>query len=278
MTDLPGAGAEQGIGARRRAARERAGLTSLQAAAKLHLDPRMIEAQESDDFETLGAPVYVRGHLRRYAELVDAPADELLGQYAAAVAESAPPALAQLTPAKPIAGPRQLAGPVVAVIVAGTVIAGIWLALKGLPTPTLPDRAAPAVTTPAVTTPEVSLSPDDDTAACAPAAALAASPATAPAATSAPPPAGALRLRLAVRLDSWIEVYDARDARLYFDLARAPTTVSLAGVAPLRILLGYAEGVSVEVDGRAVSLPAAVRRGRSARFVVAADGAGTPVS
>jgi len=91
------------------------------------------------------------------------------------------------------------------------------------------------------------------------------------------PPAGEVRLRLAVRSDSWIEVYDARDARLYFGLAHAPTTVSRSGVAPLRVLLGYAEGVAVEVDGHALTLPATARRGRSARFIVAADGTLSPV-
>ncbi len=277
MTTAPGASAEQGIGAQLRAARERAGLTSLQAAAKLHLEPRMIEALESDDFAALGAPVYVRGHLRRYAELLDAPVETLLARYAAAIAEAAPPDLAQLTPAKPMAGPRQLAGPVVAVIVAGTVIAGIWLALKGLPTATLPGNVTPEATRPAVAPPAASPPATEDTNAGAPAAALLEAPAAAAVDAAVAPPAGEVRLRLAVRSDSWVEVYDARDARLYFGLAHAPTTVSRSGVAPLRVLLGYAEGVAVEVDGHALTLPATARRGRSARFIVAADGTLSPV-
>jgi cytoskeleton protein RodZ len=56
-----------GIGARLRAARERRGLTVLQAAEKLHLDARVLEGLEVGNFEPLGAAVYVRGHLRRYA-------------------------------------------------------------------------------------------------------------------------------------------------------------------------------------------------------------------
>ncbi|HEY6482895.1 MAG TPA: RodZ domain-containing protein [Steroidobacteraceae bacterium] len=59
-----------GIGARLRAGRERLGLTVLQAAERLHVDARVLESLESDDFEALGAPVYARGHLRRYAGLV----------------------------------------------------------------------------------------------------------------------------------------------------------------------------------------------------------------
>ena len=72
-----------GIGARLRAARERKGQTILQAAEKLHVDARVLEALEAENFEPLGADVYVRGHLRHYAELVgESPAQlqELLHQ------------------------------------------------------------------------------------------------------------------------------------------------------------------------------------------------------
>ena len=43
----------------------------------------MVEALDADDFAALGAPVYVRGHLRRYAELVGESATELLERYVA---------------------------------------------------------------------------------------------------------------------------------------------------------------------------------------------------
>jgi cytoskeleton protein RodZ len=57
----------RGIGARLRSAREQRALTILQAAEKLHVDPRVLDALESEDFSSLGADVFVRGHLRRYA-------------------------------------------------------------------------------------------------------------------------------------------------------------------------------------------------------------------
>jgi len=70
-----------GIGTRLRAGRERKGLTVLQAAEKMHVDSKILESLESEDFEALGAPVYVRGHLRHYAELVGERADELQSLY-----------------------------------------------------------------------------------------------------------------------------------------------------------------------------------------------------
>jgi len=66
--EVPGA-----IGQQLRAARERMGLGVSQAAEQLHVDEKVIDALETGRFNTLGAPVYVRGHLRHYAELVGEP-------------------------------------------------------------------------------------------------------------------------------------------------------------------------------------------------------------
>ena len=77
-------GGEQrcGTGARLRDAREKQGLTLAQAAESLHLDPRTLEALEAEDFAALGADVYVRGHLRRYAELIGESPAQLQELYA----------------------------------------------------------------------------------------------------------------------------------------------------------------------------------------------------
>jgi cytoskeleton protein RodZ len=58
------------IGKQLRAARERMGLGVSQAAEQLHVDEKVIDALETGRFQALGAPVYVRGHLRHYAELL----------------------------------------------------------------------------------------------------------------------------------------------------------------------------------------------------------------
>jgi cytoskeleton protein RodZ len=61
------------IGRQLRAARERMGLGVAQAAEQMHVDESVIDALESGKFKALGAPVYVRGHLRHYAELLGEP-------------------------------------------------------------------------------------------------------------------------------------------------------------------------------------------------------------
>jgi cytoskeleton protein RodZ len=61
------------IGRQLRAARERMGLGVSQAAEQMHVDVDVIDALETGRFQSLGAPVYVRGHLRHYAELLGEP-------------------------------------------------------------------------------------------------------------------------------------------------------------------------------------------------------------
>jgi cytoskeleton protein RodZ len=70
-------GPEAGPGAWLAAAREQAGLSLMQAAEQLHLDVSTVKALEAERFEVLGAAVYARGHLRRYAELLGLPAQEV---------------------------------------------------------------------------------------------------------------------------------------------------------------------------------------------------------
>jgi cytoskeleton protein RodZ len=69
--------ANAGPGARLAAAREQAGWSLVQTAERLHLDVVAVKALEAGDYGSFGAPVYARGHLRRYAELVGLPAHEV---------------------------------------------------------------------------------------------------------------------------------------------------------------------------------------------------------
>ena len=82
-----------GPGSRLRRAREARGLTEQQAAEQLNLDATAVIAIENDDLAALGAPVFARGHLRRYGALVGVPADELLTSYQQARTQPDQPSL-----------------------------------------------------------------------------------------------------------------------------------------------------------------------------------------
>ena len=107
------------IGQRLRAGRERAGLSIAASAEKLHLDPKVIEALEADRFAELGASVYVRGHLRRYADFVGEAGAELVSAYTAREARPPPPDLTQVPKAGHRSDPRRLVTPLTGLAGAG---------------------------------------------------------------------------------------------------------------------------------------------------------------
>ena len=56
--------------------------------------------------------------------------------------------------------------------------------------------------------------------------------------------------------------------RLFFDLGSNGRTVTLSGVEPLGVLLGNSSNVSIRVNGFDYSIPAANRRGNTARLTI----------
>lgn len=81
----PGAGELPGAQLAR--AREDAGWDVGQVAASLHLGQAVIEALERDDYEALPPPLFVRGYIRAYAELVGVDPAPLLAAFRAHAAD-----------------------------------------------------------------------------------------------------------------------------------------------------------------------------------------------
>ena len=129
MVDQPGSDARCGIGARLRAGRERVGLTVLQAAEKLHLDPKMLEALEAERFDGFGAPVFVRGHLRNYADLVGERFVELLQLFDAGGERTSVPDLRRAPRAPRPPDRRRLLVPALVVTVGILLACTIWWVL-----------------------------------------------------------------------------------------------------------------------------------------------------
>jgi cytoskeleton protein RodZ len=252
------------------------------AAEKLHLDNKVIEALESDRFADLGASVYVRGHLRRYADFVGEPGAELVSAYTAREARPPPPDLTRVPHPERRSDPRRLVTPLVGLGSALVLAVAIWWVLSGshshadkanAPAPTAASTPAPAPASPVA----------------APAVVVASAPAS-PAKNSAPTAASGettdgaqprredsaavrdTRLRLELSNDSWVEVYDSRGERLFYDVASAGSVQSVAGRPPLRVVLGHAAGVAIEVDGKPRTIPENATDGEGARFVVNRSG------
>ncbi|MEY4763031.1 MAG: hypothetical protein RLZZ200_2887 [Pseudomonadota bacterium] len=84
-----------GLGELLKSAREKCGTTLADAAGKLRVDVSVLEALEDERFLDLGAPVYVRGHLRRYAELLGEAPDTLQALYSGHASAAVQPDLAR---------------------------------------------------------------------------------------------------------------------------------------------------------------------------------------
>ena len=62
-------------------ARRERQITVLEVSKELHLDELKVRALEKNEFESLGAPVFAKGHLRKYAQLVGVEEDDVLTDY-----------------------------------------------------------------------------------------------------------------------------------------------------------------------------------------------------
>ncbi len=82
-------------GARLASARERLGLSLDQVADHLKLDRHTVVALEEGDHRAIGAAVFVRGFLRRYAALVGEPPAEIEALYARRPGRGGPTRLVQ---------------------------------------------------------------------------------------------------------------------------------------------------------------------------------------
>ena len=267
------AAAQPGFGARLRNARDATGRTAAEIADKLHFDVRVIEALENEDLPAMGAAVYARGHLRRYAEYLNLPAPELVAQYE--LRKDHPgyvPDLTRIAQAERARDPNR-ALRWVYVVAAGVIgLFAVWWILQS--PRGVANSPAPAAT------PQVA--PSSSAAPASPPLSGVASPnMTPPAGIAAPAPAAEMvraadtrmvKLGFRTQAECWVEVYDKEGRQLFFDLARRGTRQDVAGAGPLRLVLGNAPAIRFELGGRELTVPAALQRKSTAFITISADG------
>ncbi len=84
--------APRGVGETLKTAREEKALSVQEAAARLRLMARQIEAMEAEDFASLGQPVFARGFVRNYAKLLGLDEAALLAKMSPAESVTMPQA------------------------------------------------------------------------------------------------------------------------------------------------------------------------------------------
>jgi len=285
-----GAGGPVG-GERLRQARRANDISVRDVAKELHIDEHKVRALEKNDFSVLGAPVFAKGHLRKYAELVGVSIDDVMTDYYQ---------MNRSVGAPPIVGPKRAVQrefnslPWIIAILFAVVLGGAawWWFSKETPEPVarvappVPvarssgDRATEPATQPragesaeagadAAPTAAATQAPPTDTT-DSDVAEEVADPAGADATYRPTPGAPQVSVTLAYGGDCWTEVTDASGNRLFYSLGQEGRSVTVSGDAPLRIILGDADAVDVTVEGRHWPIPASARRGQLARLTIPA--------
>jgi cytoskeleton protein RodZ len=258
-------------------ARREQKIAVIEIAKELHLDEHKVRALERNEFDVLGAPVFAKGYLKKYAQLVHIGADDVLADYYRLNrAAEAPPVVSSRQ------RPRQELSPgpwiTVVVVIVLIVTAYVWFARPEAPDVPLTDSVAEEDTT--------SVLPQQDAADEASAAAEPVEPeveqepevrqelelqeARPPVEeTSSPAIAdGQVRMLLIYTGDCWTEVTDATGRRLLFALGKDGRSVELSGAEPLNVLFGSPYNVEVIVNGEPFALPETARPDRPFRLTI----------
>ncbi|MBK5305142.1 MAG: DUF4115 domain-containing protein [Frankiaceae bacterium] len=262
-TALPAAAT---LGASLRAAREAAGLTVEEISADTRIRGTLIRDLESDRFESSGAPVYARGHVKAITHAIgvdSAPYLDLFASQVGGIDEPFPiPTPPPVIPAAkgPFAPPEPLHVPTAARperrgpnwFAGGSVALGVLVILFVVGQLSKPTASAPpdfGITTSPPASPTVKPTPVKVL-------------------TAARPTGAAMQLRIAGG-NSWVSV--RTPTRLLFEgVLRNGMTQSFADTKQLRLVVGNAGAVNVVCSGRTLS-PAG-RRGAVRTFVCSPTG------
>ncbi len=293
------------LGGALRTAREARGLSVHKVAQDMHVSDDVIQALEHDDFAHLGAPIFVRGHLRNYARLLGLPEAEVLAVEHDAD-KLAPPPLITLQPDGGRAFGRRFGMPIFSgiIILVLMALAVVWWQHRNVEQPVAVGAeygtiATPKPVTMASQTTSIRATSAGSTNASMLEAATTQSKTTlrhrsasvpaeiklTPGIKSAAVPAARVNkavtsvaetgaaqsshfthAQFTLSQPSWIEVYDASGKRLYYNLAPAGATLKVSGAGPLQVFLGNSPGVSIELNGMPFNLAPFTQPDNTARF------------
>ena len=254
-----GSDGQCGAGERLRQARQAAGLSQADVAARLKMPLRVVQSLEAEDWSRLGAPVFVRGQLRSYSKLLGLTIEPVVE--AAGVEPVRPPTLTPRTFTAPWQRfAEQAARRFVYIVMTVAIAIPVWLATR--PHLDMVAHEAAPLDAPATTArvpAQVQPAPDPHP--------LVASLAPIPART----PALALRFNG----DSWVEVMGENGKVLEQALLHAGDRRNYDVGEVTGVVLGNASAVEVRQLGRKTDIEPFLRA-NVARFTVSSDGSLAP--
>jgi len=263
-------------------ARREQQISVVEIAKELHLDELKVRALERNEFDIIGAPVFAKGHLKKYAQLVGVDPDDVLTDYYQLTRslETAPVISVRTRPRQELTP-----GPWIAVIVAIIIAVTAYWWFTSRPLTQEPEvqqeaslaedqDAEPEVVAPSKT--EENAADEPAAAAAAPEPVVEDTPE--PVVEESPEPVvkaqtqtagdGQLLLLVTYTGDCWTEITDASGRRLLFALGKDGRTVELSGAEPFNVLLGNPGNVSLQVNGEEYALPPTNRPDRPMRLTI----------
>jgi cytoskeleton protein RodZ len=252
-------------GERLRQARHEQQISVLEVAKELHLDEPKVRALERNEFDVLGAPVFAKGHLRKYAQLVGVDEDDVFADYYAMTRTlSMPPIVVGRKKVRRESSPGPWIALVIVIIVAAA--AYWWFGMRESasldPEPqSSAETDAPAVLAAASPVDTASISEDSTTERDA-------VPESLPEPVRQLPPDGHVNLSISYSGDCWTEISDADGRSLFVGMAYNGRTVQLTGKAPISALFGNIDNVSVQVNDDDYPLPASTSANRRLRLTI----------
>lgn len=236
-----------------RKARKEKGLGIDDLVPQLGLPARVLNAIETDDYERLPAPMYVRGYVRRYCALLELQEDRVLQaleqQLAAQGIKDHSPSLS--LPAAPKKKFKfRLSFVLVPLILILLVVAAVFVwAMQVDETIKLPQLEKPAVTMqpqlkmkqlPNLSSNNVQTYDDLEP--------------TGQVMAEEGGDDGFRNLYIRVVQQSWVEVFDAEGGMLVADLKSSGTELDVNGLAPFTVILGYAPGIEIMYAGEPITV------------------------
>ena len=258
-------------------------LTIKEIAREIRIEPSIIKKIEKNDFESIGAPVFIKGYLRQYASFIEMDADEVLERYNQLnYKEDTSPivnnSIQQLS--KFIVTPKIIIFSILSIAISMI----LWFLFsyfinqdKESESNVITNNVEldlnqePSNVTEAVTIePELNESQDltenitvienqepsniTDTVEIEPMV------------VKEKP---SIELTMNYRGLCWTEVYDSNGNQIFYGLGDADNNINVTGVGPLDVMLGAAdELISIQVDGQDYSIIDPVRRGQVLRFQI----------
>lgn len=308
---------QQEFGDRFREAREAAGMSVADVADELKLSEETIKALECTQLALLPAATFTQGYIRSYARLLKLPADEIIDLYNQLLPEKDQPLSARSSlAAETDSNHAMVKLMTAALLIATIVLLVLWWqqSEQGLPSDVnesiqQQDEAVEDNTVLDTSSLEPEIIPEEISEATAVEPEISASQSTIavpdietplikssdeakPAvienkdiAQAAEEPERVTNSQaegddvivLVTDSETWAEVEDANNARLYFSLMKKDREYQLKGQAPFRFFLGNAPSVTLGLNNKIINITPYIRQNKIAHIEITSDGRVKPV-